>query len=222
TDPAFNHLAVGEHTTITVSYYVKDAQGAMVQQTETITINGTEDYPMVAAALTATRFEGDPSFTQNLLLGASDPDDGETASLHVTNVTYKVDNGSPSPTAPAVFSLTGDTLTVNPSAPAFDHLPVGQHTTIVESFNITDAQGGSVLQTDTITINGTNDPASIVAESNPPTHGVMVVNPVSPSIEPAGQNTNLLGLPTETFDNVAVGTGNFSSSTLGATFTHSG
>src|SRR5262249_46417909 len=80
--------------------------------------------------------------------------------------------------------------------------------------------------TETITINGTNDAPSIVGEANPPVHGVMVVNPLSPTIEPAGQNTNTLGLDTETFDSKSAGSvgnngnrpGNFTSSALGATF----
>lgn len=222
TNAAFDHLAVGEHLTITVSYNVKDAQGATVPQTETITIYGTEDYPTVMAALSATANEGDLSFTQNMLLGASDLDDGETASLQITGMTFKVDSGTPSTAPPAGVTFTGNTLAVNPSAPAFDYLAVGTHTTITESFNVTDAQGVSVPQVDIVTINGTNDPASIVGEANPPTHGVMVVNPVSPSIEPAGVNTNSLGLSTETFDNVSAGVGSFTSSTLGATFTRSG
>ena len=59
TDAAFNHLAVGEHTTIVVGYNVTDAQGATVAQTETITITGTNDAPVVASALTDTAAEGD-------------------------------------------------------------------------------------------------------------------------------------------------------------------
>ena len=47
------HLAVGEHTTIVVTYNVTDAHGATVAQTETITITGTNDAPVVASALTA-------------------------------------------------------------------------------------------------------------------------------------------------------------------------
>ena len=55
TNPAFNHLAVGEQTVITVSYNVKDVHGATVAQTETITIKGTNDAPVVAAALSDGR-----------------------------------------------------------------------------------------------------------------------------------------------------------------------
>ena len=164
TDAAFNHLAVGEHTTIVVSYNVTDAQGATVAQTETITITGTNDAPVVASALTGTAAEGDSSFTKDLLTGATDPDHGETATLTVADVQYSVDGGLASGTAPAGVSLSGSTLTVDPTDAAFNHLAVGEHTTIVVSYNVTDAQGATVAQTETITITGTND-APVVASA---------------------------------------------------------
>src|SRR5207245_1811404 len=111
---AFDHLAVGEHTTIVVSYNVVDAQGATVAQTETITITGTNDAPVVASALSAGAAEGSPSFTANLLAGASDVDHGETATLTVAGVTYAVDGGTASATAPAGVSLSGASLSVDP------------------------------------------------------------------------------------------------------------
>ena len=69
-----------------VSYNVTDVHGATVAQTETIVITGTNDTPTVAAALTDNTNEGDPSHILNLLAGASDKDDGETATLTVANV----------------------------------------------------------------------------------------------------------------------------------------
>ena len=85
-NPAFNHLAAGDTLTIVVTYDVTDEHGATVQQTETIVITGTNDIPTVAAALTDAADEGAASFTQDLLEGASDLDDGETETLAVTNV----------------------------------------------------------------------------------------------------------------------------------------
>ena len=161
-NPAFNHLAVGEHTTIVVSYNVTDAQGATVAQTETITINGTNDAPVVAAPLSDNVNEGGAVFTHDLLIGASDVDHGQTATLYVANVTYAVDGGAALGTVPAGVSLVGHTLTVDPANPAFNHLAVGEHTSIVVSYYVTDAQGATVAQAETITINGTND-APVVA-----------------------------------------------------------
>jgi VCBS repeat-containing protein len=148
---------VGEQTTIVVSYAVKDAQGATVAQTETIIVTGTNDAPVVSGALAATAAEGEALFTRDLLAGASDADDGETATLSVASVSYAVDGGPASGTAPAGVSLSGSTLTVDPSHAAFDHLAMGEQTTIVVSYAVKDAQGATVAQTETIIVTGTND-----------------------------------------------------------------
>src|SRR5205085_1859766 len=92
-----------------------------------------------------------------------DKDDGETATLSIANVSYKVDGGASSPTAPAGVSLSGSNLTVDPASSAFDHLAVGAHTTIVVSYDVQDAQGATVAQTETITITGTNDAPTVTA-----------------------------------------------------------
>src|SRR5204862_5974136 len=92
-NPARHSPDLGASTTIVVGYDVTDAHGATVHQTETITIHGTNDGPSVSAALTSDKNEGDASYALNLLAGASDKDDGETASLSVASVTYAVDGG---------------------------------------------------------------------------------------------------------------------------------
>src|SRR6185369_14192595 len=150
-------------SSIVVSYNVKDAQGATVAQTETITITGTNDAPTVAAPLTTSAAEGAAAYTQNLLAGASDPDDGETATLAVASVTYSVDGGPASGTAPAGVSVSGNTVSIDPSNAAFNHLAVGQSSSIVVSYNVKDAQGATVAQTETITITGTNDAPTAAA-----------------------------------------------------------
>ena len=61
-------------------------------------------------------------------------------------------------TAPPGVSLDADghTLAVDPADPSFD-LMAGEHTTIVVSYDVTDAQGATVAQTETITVAGTDD-----------------------------------------------------------------
>ncbi|MEH2480707.1 VCBS repeat-containing protein [Nitrobacteraceae bacterium AZCC 2146] len=162
-NPAFAYLAQGETKTIVISYDVTDANGATVAQTETITITGTNDAPVVAAALTVTAAESDVAFTANLLAGASDVDTGETATLSVTNVKYAVDGGTASATAPTGISLTGATLSVDPKNAAFDHLAQGETTKIAVSYDVTDAHGATTTQTETITITGTNDAPAVTA-----------------------------------------------------------
>lgn len=176
---AFDHLAVGQSTTIVVDYDIKDVHDAIVHQTETITIHGTNDAPTVSAALLDALNEGDSVFQRDLLTNASDVDDGETATLAVVanSVTYKVGTASASSTVPdgLVLASDGHTLTVDPNSTAFDHLAVGQSTTIVVDYDIADVHGAIVHQTETITINGTNDAptvsgpvTAIVAEDGSP------------------------------------------------------
>ncbi|MBR1125862.1 VCBS domain-containing protein [Bradyrhizobium lablabi] len=230
-DSALDFLAEDDTLTLTYTATVDDGL-ASVTTPFTVTITGTNDAPVVAAALTDSAHEGDAAFTRDLLAGASDVDRGETATLSVTNLSFQVDNGGVSSAAPSGISLGADgrTLTIDPSNPAFNYLADNEQTVITVSYDITDVHGATVHQTETITIDGINDAPSIVGETNPSAHGLMVVNPVSVTIEPAGQNTNSLGLNTETFNsrtagsvsNNGAGSGDFTSSDLGATFDGSG
>ena len=100
-----------------LSASVTDPHGATVSQTATIIIAGTKDAPAIAEPLTATH---------NLLTGASDVHHGETAALGVTNVTFVVDAGTASSTPSVGVSLSGSTLSVDPT-----YLADGEHQTIV-------------------------------------------------------------------------------------------
>ncbi len=150
-------------STVTFDFSVKDSAGAYDAASNTITFSVTNvnDAPTVAAALTDTKSEGDASYTLNLLSGAADVDGG---ALSVTGVTYAVDGGSASSTAPAGFSLSGATLSVDPTDVAFNSLGVGQSRIVVVSYTISDGNGGTVPQTMTVTINGTNDGPTAVAD----------------------------------------------------------
>lgn len=182
---AFDYLADGEHVTAVFTFNVSSGPDT-VQKSITVTIDGVNDAPTVSAALVDTASEGAAAFTRNLLLGASDADKGETATLHLANITYKVDGGIASSTIPVGLSLgpDGHTLTIDPSSSAFDHLAVGQHTTIEVSYDIMDAQGATVPQTETITINGTNDAPVISLDHmqlSPHLFGVTTVSGLSVS-----------------------------------------
>ena len=146
----------------TFGYAVSNSAG-FDTATLSITITGVNDIPTVAAPLVQTAAEAVATFTADLLAGASDLDAGETATLAVTNVTYAVDGGPASATAPAGLSLTGSVLTIDPTSTAFNPLAVGAVQTIVVSYFIQDAQGATVSQTETITITGTNDAPTVSA-----------------------------------------------------------
>src|SRR5438876_752136 len=92
----------------------------------------------------------------DLLFGGSEAEHGGEATVSVAAVSYFVDGGRPSSWAGAGVSVFGSTVLVDPTDAAFNSLAVGEHTTIVVSYNVKDAQGATVAQTETITITGTN------------------------------------------------------------------
>jgi VCBS repeat-containing protein len=151
-DPnAYDHLAVGEHATVTVKYNVIDGNGGAVAQSATITITSANDAPAVSAAITSTASEDAAPYSVNLLTGASDPDSSDV--LHV-------DANSVSGLAAGV-TLNGDSLSVDPNA--YDHLAVGEHATVTVKYNVIDGNGGAVAQSATITITGANDAPAVSA-----------------------------------------------------------
>ena len=107
----------------------------------TITITGTNDTPTVAAALSDKRpTRAIPSHILNVLANASDKDDGETATLTVTNVGYMVDGGTSSATAPAGVShdaIAAQLRSIRRNA-AYDHLAAGATTTVTVNYRVSD------------------------------------------------------------------------------------
>ncbi|PUE44765.1 hypothetical protein B9Z45_16615, partial [Limnohabitans sp. 2KL-17] len=116
--------------------------------------------PVVSAAITSAALEGAASYTLNLLQGASDVDAGDTATLDVQTLTYKVAGmatGNAGADLPAGITLSGSTLSVDPTNPAFDNLAAGATRVIEVSYLVKDVGGLNVNQTVSITITGTND-----------------------------------------------------------------
>ena len=154
---ATQYLAAGQVATEKFTVTVADGHGDTTSQVVAVTVTGTNDAPLVAAALTSAANEGAASYSVNLLSGASDVDTGDTATLQVANIAYKIDGGAASALVPSGLSLSGNTLTVDPRHAAFDSLAAGLQKVITVSYNVTDAHGATVAQTETITITGTND-----------------------------------------------------------------
>lgn len=150
-DAAYNSLDAGDTIDIAVEYTITDGEGGSVAQTATFTVTGTNDAPTVTGALSASADEDSESFTIDLLDGASDVDAG--AVLSVTDVTG----------LQAGVTLDAATLTVDPSDAAFQSLAQGEVQTIDITYEVADQSGGSVSQTATITITGTNDTPVVTA-----------------------------------------------------------
>lgn len=159
---AFKFLAAGQQAVYTIGF---DSQSGpdTTHETLTFTVDGSNDAPVVASALTAAANQNDSAQSFNLLAGASDADLGETATLTVGNVKFALNGGTAQPAAPTGVTLNGTTLHVDPSA--FAYLGEGQTATLKVTYNIIDAHGASVAQTETITITGVNDAPVITGTS---------------------------------------------------------
>jgi VCBS repeat-containing protein len=125
---AFQHLAAGDHTTVTVNYGVTDGT-ATTAASVSWNVTGTNDAPVVAGAVTGTASEDASSATLNALANASDIDDGAT--LSVTNLPASLPPG-------VTYNALSHSFTLDPSNAAFQHLAAGDHATVTVNYGVTD------------------------------------------------------------------------------------
>ncbi len=143
---------VGNYNGISmITYVISDGKGGTVSATAAVEV--VNEPPLVDAPLTGAADEDSPGFTIDLLEGASD---AENDPLSVANVTGLVDGLS--------LSADNKTLTVDPGHDAFQSLAEGEIEEITVTYDIEDGQGGSVAQSLTLTIAGTND-APVIADT---------------------------------------------------------
>ncbi|KEQ18405.1 retention module-containing protein, partial [Endozoicomonas numazuensis] len=144
--------AENENGNLYASFEFQVSDGELFSSSATFdfSIIPVNDDPTVSAAIAESFVEDSASVDINLLDYAADVDTGDT--LSVTQVTLSSGNDSG-------ITINGNTLTVDPDA--YDYLPDGVTETIVYSYDIEDGNGGSVSQTATLVITGTNDSAQI-------------------------------------------------------------
>ncbi|MCX5938461.1 MAG: VCBS domain-containing protein, partial [Cyanobium sp. LacPavin_0920_WC12_MAG_62_9] len=164
TNTATQALKEGQSVNEVFTARVTDDFGAYVDQTITVSVNGTNDVPTVtnnAAALSGsvteagnldngTTFAGTSSISGTL--GATDVDGSATRTWIIT--------GTPSTTygAIAINASTGVwTYTLDNTLSATQALKEGQSVTQSYTARVTDDFGAYVDQTITVTISGTND-----------------------------------------------------------------
>ena len=166
----FQYLAAGATVTTSITYTVSDAQGATDTATLTVTITGTNDAPTITSGPqegTATEIadgaagENSTEHTANGTIKFADVD---TVDTHTATVT---ENGSGylgtltlGAIDPTDNSLTWD---FKVSDALLDSLADGQ--TLKQTYTVTidDGKGGTVTETITITIVGTNDAPTITS-----------------------------------------------------------
>jgi len=146
TDGAYDHLNVGDSTTLTIPVIVTDEHGATDTSQIKITITGTNDAPVAGANVTTSVAEGSATITGQLT--STDVDDNATVSFAVSEGTA----------ASAGFVLNADgSYSFNPTDGAYDHLNVGDSATLTIPVTVTDDNGAIDTAQIQITVQGTND-----------------------------------------------------------------
>jgi VCBS repeat-containing protein len=125
---AYQALAAGESTTVSVSYGVSDG-AATSAATVSWTVTGTNDAPKVSGAVSGSAIEDGAAVTLNALANASDVDHG--AVLKVVGVPSTLPAG-------VTYDAATGTFTLNPADPAYDALTQGQSTTVSVNYGISD------------------------------------------------------------------------------------
>lgn len=171
---ATQYLATGETATETFTVTVNDGQSGTITQTVTATVTGTNDGPTIVAGATdaagaVTEDAATPTLSDTGYVGFSDIDliDVHTASVLKASgtlggtLTLGVVTGE---TATNQTGSVGWTYAVANSA--VQYLAFGQ--TANETFTVTvaDGQGGTVAQTVTVTVTGTNDAPVLTLNTN--------------------------------------------------------
>ncbi|QEG02501.1 Serine-aspartate repeat-containing protein D precursor [Stieleria maiorica] len=146
TPSAYNDLQVGATEVVTATFNIIDGRGGSVSQTLSLTINGANDAPVVSGPISETRSENAETFNVDLLQNASDPD-GDT--LDAINIAPQAGTGD---TSGITVDDAQNRLIVDPSA--YAALEDGEQEVIVYDFTVSDGNGGTVMSTVTITING--------------------------------------------------------------------
>ena len=148
----YDTLAAGQNATVTVSYGVSDGT-ATTPQTVSFTINGTNDAPVVTAAVAAATEDG-AAVVFNALAGVRDVDSGNVLSVVLPS------------TLPAGVSYDASTrsFSLDPANAVFQPLAQGTTTQVVVNYGVSD---GTVTtpNTWTVTVTGVNDTATVSSYS---------------------------------------------------------
>ena len=154
--PAVRALAPGDSLTETFTYTVSDNHGGTSSNTLTVTINGTNDAPTVAAAATSVT-EDIQLPTSGTLPAPSDPDRGDT-------IAFVPQNGTLGHYGSLTLGADGSySYTLNNNLYAVQSLGAGETLTDTFTYTVTDSHGAIGSNTLTVTIHGTNDAPTVAA-----------------------------------------------------------
>ncbi|MEZ8576229.1 VCBS domain-containing protein [Vibrio splendidus] len=175
--------------------------------------------PSVTSGVTGSKAEDSGMGAIDLLSGATDADAGDT--LSVGHIEYQIGTASKTSTAPSFLTMSkgGHILIINSNTPEFQHLAVGETETVKITYNITDSHGGTVQQSATLTVTGTND--SPVITGSPTAKTVTedgaseTIDLLSGATDVDGDTLSIAGIETS-IDGAAATTGLAAGLSLGA------
>lgn len=165
----FNTLPVGQTTTETFTYTVRDKQGATSQAQVNVTITGENDTPVVVND--AISLSEDQALKFNPSTNDTDPDQGDSVRVSAVAVTQpERSNGE--------ASVNGAGEVTYSAIGKFDSLAQGQTAQETITYTAVDGRGASSTGSVAVTVTGVNDApvavddAIIVSEDSP-----LLVNP---------------------------------------------
>jgi VCBS repeat-containing protein len=167
---AYQHLAEGQTTTVSVSYKVSDGITS-TPASVSWTVTGANDAPVVSGAVSGSATEDGATSTLNALANASDVDDGTT--LSVTNIQASLPAG-------VSYDAATHSFTIDPTDVAFQHLAQGQTTTVAVSYEVSDGITATPAQV-SWTVTGTNDAPTLAAVAGPTYNDTAVNDSFSPA-----------------------------------------
>ncbi|TPL78532.1 VCBS domain-containing protein, partial [Mesorhizobium sp. B2-3-12] len=162
-------LAAGATATDVFTYTNSDNHGGSSSANLTVTINGTNDAPIVVADTNSVKEDTAPNpVSGNVLSNDSDVDTGDTRSVTAVNGSA-VNVGANLAGTYGTLHLNSDgtyTYTLNNALASVQALAAGATATDVFTYTNSDNHGGSSSANLTVTINGTNDAPIVVADTN--------------------------------------------------------
>ncbi|MGI9897772.1 VCBS domain-containing protein, partial [Vibrio natriegens] len=154
---------------VPISVTATDSQGASVTTQFNLTVNNTNDTPVMTPIASVSVDEDGQQASGQLI--ATDPDVGDTLSYSIAN-----------PVSGLTFNPDGSWV-FDPTDAAYQSLPAGQSQTLTIPITVTDLAGATDVQDLVITVNGTNDGARMggvsqhmVSEDIDVNHGELIAN----------------------------------------------
>ena len=140
---AFDSLNVGQSVSDPFTVAAVDGTTTTVR----VTINGTNDAPVVSSAVSASAVEDGAIVTVNALANATDVDGG--AVLIVTGLPATLPAG-------VTYNAAARTFSLNPADPAYQHLRAGVTEVVTVAYGVSDGIATTPASV-SFTITGTND-----------------------------------------------------------------